>query len=528
MGNFAYWADRQALNMWGYMESAEDTADKIAMLYLKASRYLSVDADQIFEKFRTKHSLTREEALRLLNTMQDRTSVEELKRALQASSGGDKAKILAEIESPAYQARLERLQQQQNKLDLLMRQIYEQERDFNTSHYVDLANEAYYKSVFEIQQRAGVTFGFNALDPKAVDQVIGSKWFGKNYSERIWHNTQALAQNLKEELLINLVTGRTEREVAQIIANKFAVGASNARRLIRTESCFLSGEMEALSYKECGITRYRYLATLDLRTSVLCRDLDGKVFTLSKRKVGKNYPPMHPWCRSTTIAEIGEEELAKMQRRARDPVTGKTYLVPANMTYKQWYDEYVKENPDAKLAEKMLENRVSDRELYEKYKAIMPDKVPKTLEEFQKMKYNDSEQWDNLKAQKQDFLNNMNFKDMQSLVGKLGNREVRLWYKAHDEKIPSAVDKSRPLKEQALQAFNMRNTFRTQTRELMKDRETRAELDKSRPNLTFEQLLERKSGKYGLTGDKAYQDIIRSSQTTSKKYDKMSGIKEGE
>ena len=352
MSNFAYWADRQALNMWGHMQSAEDTADKIAVLYLKASRYLSVDADRIFEKFRTKHSLTREEALRLLNTMQERTSVEELKRALQASSG-DKAKILAEIESPAYQARLERLQQQQNKLDLLMRQIYKQEKDFNTSHYVDLANEAYYKSVFEIQQRTGVAFGFNALDPKTVDQVIGSKWFGKNYSERIWHNTQALAQNLKEELLINLVTGRTEREVAQIIGNKFAVGASNARRLIRTESCFLSGEMEALSYKECGITRYRYLATLDLRTSVLCRDLDGKVFTLSKRKVGKNYPPMHPWCRSTTIAEIGAEELAKMQRRARDPVTGKTYLVPANMTYKQWYDEYV---------------NVSDRELYEKYK----------------------------------------------------------------------------------------------------------------------------------------------------------------
>ena len=51
---------------------------------------------------------------------------------------------------------------------------------------------------------------------------------------------------------------------------------------------------------------------------------------------------MHPWCRSTTIAIIGEKMLEGMKRRARDPVTGKTYLVPASMNYREWYAKYVK------------------------------------------------------------------------------------------------------------------------------------------------------------------------------------------
>lgn len=397
----AYWERRKAQNMFDYMADADQAADEISALYLKASRHISAELDAIFERYRKKHHLSEAEAYRLLNQLHDKTSINELKEALRADKADrTKADILAELESPAYQARLERLQQTQNQLDLTMQNVYQQEKLKNTSHYVDLANQAYYKSIFDIQQRTGLGFSFNVVDAKAIDRVINSKWSGENYSKRIWKNTQALAQDLKEELLINLVTGRTDREAAEIIQNKFSSGASEARRLVRTESNNLANQMEMKSYEECDIDWYLYVATLDLRTSSKCRELDGKRFKVSEQQPGKNCPPMHPWCRSTTICDITEEELAGMERRARDPVTGKTEKVPATMTYDEWYKKHVANNPAAQVEEKKIQNAGKDKKQYETYKDTLGEEyVPKDFRLFQDEKHNKTDEYGIIKAQ---------------------------------------------------------------------------------------------------------------------------------
>lgn len=382
------------------MEKAEKVADEISRLYLKSSRYISLELDEIFERYQKKHKLSEKEAYRLLNSMKDKTSLDELKATLKSgSSDKTKVELLAELESPAYQARLERLRQLQNQLDLTMQNVYQQEKVKTTGHYVDLSNEAYYRSIFEIQQRTGLGFEFNLISPTVIDRVVNSKWSGINYSKRIWNNTNALAQDLKEELLLSLITGRTDRETADIIANKFAAGASQARRLVRTESCNLANQMEMASYEECGIEHYRFVATLDLKTSSICRSLDNRSFKVSEQKPGLNCPPMHPWCRSTTICDIGDEELSQMKRRARDPVSGNTNTVLSKMTYEEWYNKNVSGKPEAKLNEKMTRNRSSDRRQYERYKDILGEDAPKTLDSFQKIKYADSQEYGILKAQ---------------------------------------------------------------------------------------------------------------------------------
>ncbi len=384
--------------MYEYMQSAENAANQIAELYYRASRYLSYKAEDIFEKYKTKYGLSEAEAKRLINTLRDKTSIDELLQKLQnAGANTDKEELLKELEAPAYQARIERLRQLQNELDLVMQSVYKQEKSFNTNFYVDLANEAYYKQIFNIQQQADAAFSFNYIDAKQIDRMINSKWSGKNYSSRIWENTKQLSKTLKEELLLSFVTGRTNHETAQVITNKFGQGASNARRLIQTESNYVSSEMNFAAYTECGIKEYRFLATLDLRTSKKCRELDGKIFLVKDRKIGVNCNPMHPWCRSTTISVIRRELLDKLTRSAIDPSTGKRIKVPLTMTYQQWYDKYVKGNPKAKLEEKKIKNRSSDRKQHKKYREILGEKIPEKLDDFQDMKYNDIEKWTELK-----------------------------------------------------------------------------------------------------------------------------------
>ena len=420
MSSRDYWEKRKASEMFRYMEQAEKKADEISSLYLKSSRYLSLEMDEIFERFQKKHRLSESEARRLLSTLHDKTSIEELKAALRADrSDQTKTELLAELESAAYQARIERLRQLQNQLDLTMQQVYEQEKVINHNFYLDLGNEAYYRSIFDIQQMAGIGFSFNVIEPKLIERVINSRWSGANYSERIWSNTNALARDLKEELLINLMTGRTDREASEIIDNKFAVGASKARRLVRTESCNLATQMDMAGYEECGIETYIFVATLDLKTSKVCRKLDGKRFPVSEQQPGKNCPPMHPWCRSTTICDISDDELSQMKRRARDPVTGKTFTVSGNMTYEKWYDEYVKGKPEAELNEKMIKNRSADQKQYERYKKVLGNDIPKTLDSFQEMKYTDSDKWGSLKQGYQDT------NRYQKIVEEAGNLNIK-------------------------------------------------------------------------------------------------------
>lgn len=390
-----YWERRAARDMWQYMEDAEKTAEEIKKLYQRGYRYLSEGINQIFERFRDAHNLTDEEARQLLNTMQSPTDLHELKEKLkQTTDGEEKAELLAKLESAAYQHRIQRFQSLVNQIDTIMHQTYKAELKIAEDACQRLAEDVYYKTIYQVQKQTGLGFSFSLIDDAAIKKAMSLKWYGKNYSERIWVNANRLAEKLKEELMVNFITGRTNREAAESVQFEFAKGMQNARRLVRTESCYLANQMEMQSYEECEIEKYRFVATLDLRTSDICRELDGKVFRVSEQKPGKNCPPMHPYCRSTTVCDIGEEELARMARRARNPETGRTETVPANMTYKQWYDQKVKGHPEAELNEKKIKHQSADKKQYQRYKEILGDDVPKTLDAFQDMKYTEPEKWE--------------------------------------------------------------------------------------------------------------------------------------
>ncbi len=63
------------------------------------------------------------------------------------------------------------------------------------------------------------------------------------------------------------------------------------------------------------------------------------------------------------------------------------------MTYKQWYDEKVKGHPEAEANEKKIKNKNADKKQYQRYKAILEEDAPESLEDFQEMKYNEPEKW---------------------------------------------------------------------------------------------------------------------------------------
>lgn len=124
----------------------------------------------------------------------------------------------------------------------------------------------------------------------------------------------------------------------------------------------------------------------------------------------------------------------------------------------------------------------------------------------------------------EDALKEKDFSELSAYVGKLSDRAVRKWYKHHDEHILDLIDKTKSVKEQAMQACELRITYRKQARDLMRNQKARKELDEKYPSKTFKELVEHKKLKYGLSEEEAYRDILRSCGTTNKEFDKKAGV----
>ena len=113
---------------------------------------------------------------------------------------------------------------------------------------------------------------------------------------------------------------------------------------------------------------------------------------------------------------------------------------------------------------------------------------------------------------------------VKKYAGKMSNRAVRKWYVYHDKQIPSLIDTSASIEEQARQACELRNLYRTQARELMRDQALRAKLDREEPNVTFEQLVAEKMKSHGFTREQACEYILKSATRTRKSVNEQFGI----
>ena len=326
------------------MDKAEKQADQFDKVYQEAKTYLDKEINKIFDKFQRDYGLSQVDAKQVLKNMKDKKDLNELRKVLEARPNDPNIqRLLADLDSPAYSFRMKRLERLSDDLDSMRESIYHSEKTGSDAFYSDLMKDSYYKATFDLQQQTGLAYGFSGLPESEIKHLQSFSWVGdgSTYSTDIWKNTGKLTSSIKDELLMSLMTGRDTRETAQAIAERFNVGQNDARRLVRTESAFFHNQMELLSYEEADIEKYIFVAVLDKRTSRICQEHDNQVYDRDKATPGVNCPPMHPWCRSTTIGYDEDADYSKLKRRARNPETGKTELVPADMTYKEWYSKYV-------------------------------------------------------------------------------------------------------------------------------------------------------------------------------------------
>lgn len=319
MNSRDYWERRAAQDMYDRMGTAEDTAAEMNAAIRQTSAYLEKEVKAVMRGMQS-FGISEAEAKKILNAAGDGTALQRLRKAAQQVGDPEKREALLNAinSAGAYRYRITRIEELNRDINRQCRELYKTENRHITSALRNVAEDSYYREIFSIQKGTGLGFSFSKFPRQDVDRILRSNWSGSNYSQRVWKDVNGMTARLKNELLVSMLSGRSGEKTARIFQEQFGVNAYCARRLVRTESAYVANAAQSRAYDEAGIERYRFVATLDSRTCECCAALDGKVFELAKAKPGTNYPPMHPFCRSTTIADFGDEELAGLERRAKD------------------------------------------------------------------------------------------------------------------------------------------------------------------------------------------------------------------
>ena len=140
--------------------------------------------------------------------------------------------------------------------------------------------------------------------------------------------------SIAKRLIGNLQFGEEAKTVRQLVAaggQATAVADNQVMALVRTSINQVANTASQQVYEaNQDITKkYRYVATLDSRTSSICAALDGREFAYGKGPM----PPQHFNCRSTTVPIIDPDILPPSTIAKRASADGP---VPINTSYGQW------------------------------------------------------------------------------------------------------------------------------------------------------------------------------------------------
>lgn len=347
MKNSEYWKKRfelleQSQNQLGIRCYAD-----IEKQYRQAQRQIEGQLLAWYQRFAKNNNVTIQDARKMLTGKELEEFKWDVNQYIQyGQENAINGMWVKQLENASARYHISRLEALKIQTQQALEVMFGNQLDSIDSAMREIYTSGYYHTAFEIQKGVGVGWDFATLDDKTISKVINKPWAadGKNFSQRIWGNRQKLVNELNTELTRSIILGQDPQKAIDAIARKMNTSKSNAGRLVMTEEAFFSSAAQRDCFTELDVEQFEVVATLDSHTSDICQDMDGKHFPMSQWEVGTTAPPFHVRCRSTTIPYFDDDFGAVGERAARG-TDGKTYMIPADMTYKEWKEKFVKSQP---------------------------------------------------------------------------------------------------------------------------------------------------------------------------------------
>ena len=159
-----------------------------------------------------------------------------------------------------------------------------------------------------------------AASQKPIVRQLPRQWWGDWSSDHVRRVTSGVRLGVIEGQTNNEIVGRIWGQISQDFeGGEAAISRRNLRSLVQTYTNHYSTAARQAVYAENDdiVESIQYVATLDSRTTPICRSLDGERFPPDEGP----RPPQHFNCRSTTVPIlVGEGEISG-RRPAIRPAT---------------------------------------------------------------------------------------------------------------------------------------------------------------------------------------------------------------
>ena len=347
MRNAEYWAERALNEALMGERSVLEYENALLDAYRVALREIKKDLESFFSKYARENKVTYAEARRRLVSAEMKEFQATVKMWLDYArqNGWNRVYIqyLEKLLNMKYITRLEMLEADiRYQIELIENTKEKNIKDLMEINYL----AAYYVRYHDFATGAEMSVRFDTIDAHTLAQAVAKKWDEGNYSTRVWNDRNRLVKAMATILPQSFSRGLNVNKLGDMLAKELNVSQNRGRTLARTEINNICNQADLAVYRAAGIEKYQFVATLDLRTSEICRSMDNTVHEVSQARTGINFPPMHPNCRSTTVAY--HEDLQGLERIAKDS-EGRNIRVPRGMSQEEWIKKYVPEEDRDKL-----------------------------------------------------------------------------------------------------------------------------------------------------------------------------------
>lgn len=338
MPNSSYWKERFKQLEEAQNRIGADTYDEIEQQYRRALRELEGKISVWYQRLADNNSVSMAEARRMLS----KNELKEFKWDVNdyIKYGKENAidqRWMKELENASAKFHISRLEALKLQTQQSLEVMFGNQIDSIDTAMKRIYLDSYYHTAYELQRGFQVGWDIAGLDQRKIEKVVSKPWAadGKNFSERIWENKQKLISEIHKELTQDIILRRGPQKAIDAIAKKMHTSKVNAGRLVMTEEAYFSSAAQKECFNDLDVEEYEIVATLDSHTSEICQNMDGKVFSMKDYESGVTAPPFHVWCRSCTVPYF-RDNFGQIGERAARGEDGKTYYVPADMTYSEW------------------------------------------------------------------------------------------------------------------------------------------------------------------------------------------------